>query len=251
MLSYRRAFAGRPLVVAWPANEFCDGAFLDFFQPLPGVRWAFEPDEMPAGMEVTQERMVFEAHADIKGTAAETAMYADLVPLKGVAAEVERRKPAAPYVAAHVRRTDHWTAGITEERATPDASFERFFARHAARDRRLFLATDNADTQRHLARRLAPRQLAFHPISTRADLRQTETRDAVVDLYVCAGAHAFAGSFGSSFSDTIAHLRAVRGVAHPDEDEHALMGTEALSGRALRPDAADGEALLSAALDVL
>jgi hypothetical protein len=228
VLSYWSAHPNRPLIVAWPANEFCDGPFLDFFQPLPGVQFAFEPEDLPSGMQLRQEHMVFEAHPDIKGTDAEIAMYAALKPLKGIAAEIERRKPsAATYVAAHIRRTDHWTAGITEEQQTSDASFESFFERHASTDA-LFLATDNADTQRRFARRFG--SLCHKPIATRIDLRQTEVRDAVIELFVCADARVFAGSYGSSFSDTIAHLRSVRGTVH-ESDEHELMGTEALSGR--------------------
>ena len=161
-------------------------------------------------------------------------MYAQLLPLAGLAKEIERCRPSSAYVAAHIRRTDHWTAGITEEQQTSDASFERFFERHVASDA-LFLATDNADTQRRFARRFGSSSKPLHhkPIASRVDLRQTEVRDAVIDLFCCAGARVFAGSYGSSFSDTIVQLRSVRGTTH-EEDEHVLMGTEALSGRGVR-----------------
>lgn len=38
-------------------------------------------------------------------------------------------------------------------------------------------------------------------------LRHTSVEDAVVDMYVCARAHAFQGSGWSSFSETIGALR--------------------------------------------
>ena len=81
---------------------------MDFFQPLPGVRWYFEPEDLPACMEVKQEHIVFECHPQIKGTGEETRLYEHLRPLKGTAAEIERRKRmcgAPDYVAAHIRRT--------------------------------------------------------------------------------------------------------------------------------------------------
>lgn len=175
VLSYQRVAqeAGRLLVVAWPPNEYCDGPFLDLFNPLTGVRFCFEPAELPNGLQLRQEHLMcaglstlhptplpearrrltderrsnrgansFECHPTIKGTRQEARMYSQLTPLKGLLAEIERRKCAcgAPnFVAAHVRRTDHWTAGITKEQQTSDESIARFFDAHP-RDQ-IYLAT--------------------------------------------------------------------------------------------------------------
>jgi len=235
VLSYQRVAqeAGRLLVVAWPPNEYCDGPFLDLFNPLTGVRFCFEPAELPNGLQLRQEHLIFECHPTIKGTRQEARMYSQLTPLKGLLAEIERRKCAcgAPnFVAAHVRRTDHWTAGITKEQQTSDESIARFFDAHP-RDQ-IYLATDNLDTQRHFLSRFQ-RRVHLTTIERRTDLRQTELRDAVCDLFVCAAARVFAGSYGSSFSDTIMHLRHVHGSTH-DQDEHILMGLQALSGVGVR-----------------
>ena len=99
------------LIVAWPANEFCNGEFLDLFEPIKGIRFVFTPDDLPNGLRlgakalrgphmpcarsctqictctctcnlrsVTPESVVFECHPRIKGTAAEAKGYAHLVP---------------------------------------------------------------------------------------------------------------------------------------------------------------------------
>ena len=62
-----------------------------------------------------------------------------------------------------------------------------------------------------------------------------QLQDAVCDLFVCAAARVFAGSFGSSFSDAIVHLRTVCRTTHAD-DQHVLMRKK-LSGGVPMPQA--------------
>ena len=90
-------------------------------------------------------------------------------------------------------------------------------------EHRIFIATDNAATQDALVRRYGARAVTNQPICRTRHVRQTTLVDAVVDLLVCTKSDRFMGSFGSSFSDTIAHLRSVSGRACPG-DSHAFMG---------------------------
>ena len=113
---------------------------------------------------------------------------------------------------------------------TSDEAFWRFG--DAYPDHAIYLATDNAATQRAFVERFGGRVCGLKPIrphtTSRLSLqrhtsqRHTSLQDAVVDLYTCAAASVFQGCLGSSFSDTIAHLRIVQGTAHPD-DRHSLL----------------------------
>jgi len=105
-------------------------------------------------------------------------------------------------VGFHIRRTDHQLS----IRTSPD---ELFFARAAeliAAGRRIFLATDNAVTERQMRERFGdslvvyPKQTAlaerwprpFHPVSADEDL---------IDLFLLARCEFIVGCFGSSYTD--------------------------------------------------
>ena len=129
------------------------------------------------------------------------------------------------FIALHIRRTDHHAYEIGEH--TPDEAFERFA--DSFPDHFIYLATDNAATQRRFRERYRERLRLYDLIDPtlcwRTTLRLTPLRAAVIDLFVCAAAEAFKGSSYSSFSDTIKHLRTNRGTsaARPDLDEHEMM----------------------------
>ena len=95
----------------------------------------------------------------------------------------------------------------------------RFLQKHAPLA--VYLATDNVETQRaflgrHRGRVRVGREIV--PCGTKTVLRQTPLADAVVDLFCCAAADVFKGSYYSSFSETIAHLRAVSGRTSAEDE---------------------------------
>jgi hypothetical protein len=109
-----------------------------------------------------------------------------------------------------------------------DDEYEEFADRYPTHQ--IFLATDNAATQRRFTQRYGERLRVTTSISdclndsTEARLveRHTPLRLAVVDMFVCVEAEVFKGSPWSSFSDAIAHMRTVTGQRHA-EDEHKLV----------------------------
>jgi len=125
------------------------------------------------------------------------------------------------FISVHIRRTDHWGSGIANtEIPHADEIFASFMDAHP--EYRIHLATDNAETQSFFKRRFGPRLASLVPIAKSGAMRQTSLREAVVDLFTCVAADGpFKGSWQSSFSDTIARLRALHGRAQPD-DEHEL-----------------------------
>ena len=71
---------------------------------------------------------------------------------------------------------------------------------------KVYIATDNYETQQTFINFYGDR-LIYKKIEPSTNLRQTSLQDAVVDMYVCAGAKYFLGSVKSSFSDTITYLQ--------------------------------------------
>ena len=71
---------------------------------------------------------------------------------------------------------------------------------------KIYIATDNKDTQDIFINKYKDR-IIIKKIVPSNELRQTSLQDAVVDIYICAGANYFLGSNGSSFSDLINNLR--------------------------------------------
>jgi len=95
----------------------------------------------------------------------------------------------------------------------------RFVQKHAPLP--VYLAADNAETQRaflgrHRGRARVGREIVAR--GTKTVLRQTPLSDAVADLFCCVAADVFKGSYYSSFSETIAHLRAVSGRTHAEDE---------------------------------
>ena len=113
-----------------------------------------------------------------------------------------------------------------------DSDYEAFVDAHVgARPHcNVFLATDNADTQALFTSSASrgPRLKACKRILPDAKrLRQTSIADAAVDIFTCAAADGpFKGCVSSSFSDTIARLRQLRGHTHAD-DEHEYTDADA------------------------
>jgi len=202
----------------WQRDEQCNGEFLDCFVPLSGVRFTREPPSWaPAPDRVNH------VHHSIKGTLAESVGYSELLPSPSVQAMIDARvrELSASYCAIHVRRTDMLYGDGKHFRLTSEEEFDAFLDAHPRSN--VYLATDCGQTSRRFADRVGERMTARHlqPRYSPGHHRQTSLMDAVADLYVCCFATAFMGSYGSSFSDTIAHLRAARGTSS-EEDRHKI-----------------------------
>lgn len=222
-LSYRIVAheQGRPLHVVWRRDDYCPGHFLDVFLPIPGVRFLKTP---PDGKPLSSLHVATDTHPSVKGTDGEAHSYAPLAPCDSVrqtiAAELKHLGPR--FAAMHVRRTDLYTAVPASEHTT-DSEFEawadslvpRANERRAPKHldgMRIYVATDNADTQQRFLSLYGDAAKVHKPIKTSGALRQTGLAEAVVDLFVSAAApDGFMASYYSSFSDAIRFLRACQG----------------------------------------
>ena len=236
---------GQTLFVQWSVSTACPAKFCDLFEPVHGMHVIYSIAELLPHLRDQQQvskhlpRETCTTHPLVRDTEAETSMYADLVPLAPLRAEIRKGVDACGgphnYVSFHVRRSDH---AVEKSRQTSDEDFERFLTdlgRGAlgGGDFGVFVATDNPATQRRMTELCGSRVRHMEPIvDTIPDdpsFRYTSVQRAVCDIFIAAEAAVFKGSFFSSFSDTIQRLRQQSGSASV-ADEHPLLPSSALSG---------------------
>jgi hypothetical protein len=107
------------------------------------------------------------------------------------------------YDAVHIRRTD--LPAERDNNYIPDSEFEQFIIDSS--DAPVYLATDNAATQKYFINKFGDKIRKSITITDRGSLRQTPLDVAVIDLFMCVGATYFKGTVGSSFTDMIMELR--------------------------------------------
>ena len=249
LLSYRSESLsqGKMLVLHWQRTAACTAKYCELFEPMEGclvVDDASDFDHIHPQLAKLPPQIFpseYGLHPSVLGTEAETQMWRALKPLPALRARIADKLSALgpSFVAVHVRRTDHMKEAGQMELArksgglTTDDSFVDFLERHAAPSDHIYVATDNALSQRALQKRFGEQIKALTPIAPppkneaeRAAYlesvhRHTTVQDAVVDIFTCASARVFKGTYYSSFSDAIMRLRLVHGAAH-SEDEHNL-----------------------------
>lgn len=220
----------RHLFVVWTPDAACDGSFLDHFLPLPHVTF-ITPEEASALPAACTVPRTIDFHERLRHHAGlEAHCFAALVPKDEVAAAVESnmRQLGSEAAAVHVRRTDHFALSCDRVTPTSDVEISAFLEAPAHVARPIFLATDNAATQRRYRERYGPRLCALTSMPDTSGgasdpLRHSSLRAAVVDLLTCARCAVFKGCSFSSFSDAIAHVRRATGTASA-LDEHEPSG---------------------------
>jgi hypothetical protein len=181
---------GQQLVVYWPVSSHCNGSFIRCFEAIPGVH-------------VLQREPEPGRRLDYQGCEACGPMALDAIrPSQTIRERIEliRATLGPEYDAVHIRRTD-----LPAERYVPDADFEQFIM--DAADAPVYLATDNAATQKHFTEKFGNIRKATTIIARDGTLRQTPLDIAVIDLFICAGAAYFKGTVGSSFTEMIEAMR--------------------------------------------
>ena len=196
VLSYRAA--GVSLFQWVPDGEIANARFDDVFEPLAGVQFVDTESPDIVTCDPSHEAPGWETN------------YRSLRLRPEHLARVKEVRPPYPYAAMHIRRTDHKDYEPARLDPTTDDEFHRWVATLPG-VYTVFLATDNALTQREFPFAIANRLIDSHPEQDTGGHRNTSLADAAVDIFVCAGAHCFMGSKHSSFTDTIVLLRSLGG----------------------------------------
>lgn len=213
LLSYRSVHG--PIECEWVEGlQIGAGHPRDVFEPIEGVTWV-EPREGPfthhGGPVTLTDGTIADNHCAPMSTLrwmiglGEIKLLPDLIKLL----------PTRPYVAVHVRRTDHVQLAHAMGCAVDDYHFISWAKRHMSR--RIYLATDNATTQRAMAAALG--RATMVPVlsptvlgdADEHDVRNSDLASAALDLFACVRAAHFLGTPGSSFTSTIESMRALGG----------------------------------------
>ncbi len=190
---------GVRFAVLWQPQEACPAHFHGLFQRIPDVTILRENV-----LRLRVHYRGYEKHGRFPPD------YADLKPLPHVQERIHQllARMNGRFIAVHMRRTDHVALAQRHDQYTPDSDFHAFIDANLREDEFLYLATDNAETQRTMIGRYGDRVVVHGAIQEKpGELRHTSVEDAVVDVFVCARARRFQPSGYSSFSDLIEALR--------------------------------------------
>lgn len=195
---------GHELIVCWTISDACPGFFLDYFEPIPGIRFIKGYNPVVKfdyrGCAVLEEFN----YPDI---------YKPLIPKPHIQTKInsnitELSANGNEFVAIHARRTDHIRDAIANNKFTSNEMFFQYIDKQLPTVN-IYVATDNLGTQELFKSRYGARIKAMKWIIPKKALRQTSLEDAVVDIYTCVAANNFLGSGWSSFSDLITNLRMI------------------------------------------
>jgi hypothetical protein len=188
----------KKLTVIWDPCIACNGYFQDIFQPIPDVTML----KKNSGCEVNYSGIYVHPEHNLSNIDLK-----DLQLLPHIKEKVHQIcSKIKPYIAIHVRRTDHvkYINKIKGDQPTSDQHFFDFIDLHPQYN--VYLATDNSSTQKMFAKRYPGRIFWNIGIQNSKKCRQTSLVDAAIDIFVCKDAAFFRGSNYSSFSGIIAIL---------------------------------------------
>ena len=185
----------KELRVQWERDKNCPGHFLDYFKPIEGVSFG-KVDKKASKGKWHPDFNPYEGHDIYKDV---------LIPSDPIQSEVNHlaRIMRNDYTAIHVRRTDHILNRNGKNVFKPDSEFFKFLDKT---DNRIYLATDNFNTQKVFYEKYAKR-ITFIKFIIKEGFRHTPLDDAVIDLYLCINAKTFDGTPWSSFTGLIKHIR--------------------------------------------
>ena len=196
--------------VLWARSTgVCRGRFLDAFEPLERVTFTDAGDGPAQDLVPVPGDIDPVSSANFDAPATWPLEYMKLRPLPHVLERVARLKEemGGPYIAIHVRHSDHDENAARFGHVTHNDELLRFCTRAGARP--VYLATECKATIAWFRERLARVKINVpwdHQVINYDD-RPGTLSDAVVDMWMCLGADAFRGTWMSSFSETVALMR--------------------------------------------
>ena len=111
------------------------------------------------------------------------------------------------YISLHIRKTDLEKSLIKNKtkNITINEEYINFIEEH--KGKKIFLATDNKDTQNQLKKLYKNRLFVYEDINNSDDLRQTNLEHSIIDLFLCILSYSFKGTYRSSFTWMILLIR--------------------------------------------
>lgn len=187
----------KELYVIWIKDKFCNGFYLDYFEPIEGVTFVKKRDpklkinKKGAG---THRQFPFPDYSLLK-----------LQPYMKFAILNRIEKLGEKYISIHIRRTDHIGFAKSRNLFTSDEDFIKFLKENSQYN--IYIASDNKISYNNIASNFPNRvKFKYHNIFKKG-VRRTTLQDSIIDLYMCIYSYKFKGSGLSSFSELIITLR--------------------------------------------
>jgi len=199
-LEYAKSI-NKKLRVYWMKDRFCNGNFLDYFEPIPDVEIVHEKTNDPIF-----GKGLFLCHPDFMNES--TLRWQLLIPKQHIRKKINYKINTLcnNFIAVHIRRTDHIHDAINANRYVNDESFIEWIYQNI-NGKNLYVATDNMNTHLKFKRIFKNKLVCKPPTMEAQNWRCSSLDDAIIDLFVCAQSKAFMGTKGSSFSSTIEALK--------------------------------------------
>ena len=187
------------ITVHWVDNYECHGKFNNQFRPIPGVEVI--PDQLAGSKPIHRTRNLDRSEWELMSSELKPSPMVEQRTTKWV------QTLGNHYIAIHIRRTDFVEYMQTQFGVDikDDSKFCKFIDGYPS-DTKIFLSTDNTETQEIFRKRYGNR-VFYQEIVMPNSFRQTPLWTSVVDMFVCSRASAFLGTSGSGFSKIILALR--------------------------------------------
>ena len=202
---HNNKFGNKKLRIIWNINDDCPDIFNNLFEPFENVDMAYD------NKNIYFIDLNLYTCNNINTDYISHNYYKLLKPLPHIQENIDNtkkllQKSNPAYIACHIRRTDilklYEILNITTYLS--DQDYMHFINQYPS-NVKVYIATDNYETQQKFINFYGNR-LIYKKIESSSNLRQTSLQDAVVDMYICAGAKYFLGSI-SNFTDMINQLR--------------------------------------------
>ena len=205
----RAEIEDKDIEMHWVQCLACWMPFDELFCPIPRVNFVYKKHGKNARRSRPANSAIGLAKIEPEKL---NNFYLDIVPLQHIQEEIDSLRGALgdDYTACHVRRTDICRIQQKYNKVAPtDQDFFDFIEDNSSS--KVFIATDNKDTQSTFERVLGDRAVFSAILSSngsrRWPKRTTSVEHAVIDLFLCIHAENFMGTTCSSFSGFIEAYR--------------------------------------------
>lgn len=188
------------LIIIWNLNSNCTGYVDCFFQNIKNVEFVHTYHEKPH----LSGSYIMEKYENIN--------YLEKIPLflkTHIFYKIRKiimKKLKNNYISIHIRRTDlQKILENKKKRKNKIVSDEQYieFLNKFKKEKYIYLATDNLETQKKFQKLYKDRLIVYENISDKNDLRKTNIKHSIIDLFICGCSKKFKGSYYSSFTNFI------------------------------------------------
>ena len=183
------------LYIIWRKNDSCNGFISKYIEPIKNVNF----------INKTEDKIDIISSGIVKGYHKINYMKDFPLYLKdNIYQEIRKflKKIGDKYISLHIRKTDlEENLKKNKPKRTYEEEYIKFIEEN--KGKKIFIATDNKDTQNKLKKLYKNRLLVYEDIKCSNDLRQTNIEHSIIDLFLCILSYSFKGTHYSSFTRMI------------------------------------------------